>query len=134
VDLGLSTTSVSGTSGPADWDDVERQAEEFHAAPAGLMLRYGIDLPSAIVGPALSGAGLAFVSLKPRENGAGVVARCVNLTRERVAGTWTWPRYVKQAWLARLDETVLSELAVPDHHEVRFTAEPRAVVTVVVET
>ncbi|MSR05702.1 MAG: hypothetical protein EXR93_01325 [Gemmatimonadetes bacterium] len=135
LELAMSAATVNGHSGAAEWDAIEALAEEFHAAPAGLMLRYAIGLPEEIAGPELSGAGLSFLALKPREEGPGTVARCLNLTGDRVGGTWTWPRPITRAHLARLDETVITELVVSrDRRQVRFTAEPRAPVTVIIES
>src|SRR5207249_9990773 len=110
VELALSTVAVREESPPSEWEEVERLAEEFHAPSAGLMLRYGIDVPSSVAGPELEGAGLAFKSLKPREQGEGVVARCVNLTGLPVRGLWRWPSAVSRAFLARLDESVVEEI------------------------
>jgi len=85
-------------------------------------------------GPTLTGAGLAFKALKPRERGPGVVARCVNLTRSVVEGSWVWPTAVSRAFEARLDETPVCELGLEEGGcRVRFRAAPRATVTIVVE-
>ena len=116
------------------WAAVERAAEEFHAPLAGRMLRWGIAVPDAVSGPVLIGDGLAFKALKPRDDGPGVVVRCVNLTDQSCPGRWRWPRSVGRAFRARLDETVLAEIRLgADRRDVRFKAGPREVVTIVVE-
>jgi hypothetical protein len=57
------------------------------------------------------------------------------VTGETVQGTWTWPVPLKRAYRARLDETVLEEIALdPPRRVVRFSAAPREVVTIIVET
>jgi alpha-mannosidase len=98
------------------------------------MLRWGIAVPDAVAGPELSGDGLAFKALKPRDDGPGVVVRCVNLTDQPRAGRWRWPGPIARAFRARLDETVLAEIRLgADRREVRFKAGPREVVTIVVD-
>jgi len=135
AELALAPVSVTGTSGAEEWDAVERLAESFHAPLAGIMCRAGIELPPQVPGPTLEGLGLAFKALKPRDEGMGVVLRCVNLTRRTRHGRWMWPAPVSRAFRARLDETVESELRLSlDRRAVAFTAKPREVVTIVVET
>jgi hypothetical protein len=125
---------VSERSPGSVWDTIERAADEFHAPIAGAMNRAGIAIPIDVPGPRLEGQGLSFRTLKPRDEGEGIVARCVNLTRRRRAGRWTWPTPITRAYRARLDETVEGELPLsPDRRVVAFTANPREVVTVVVE-
>jgi len=135
AELALAPLGVTTSSGAEDWDAVERLAEAFHAPLAGYMCRAGIELPPQVPGPMLEGQGLAFKALKPRDEGMGVVLRCVNLTRRSRHGRWMWPAPVSRAYRARLDETVESELRLsPDRRVVAFTAKPREVVTIVVET
>ncbi len=134
AELAVCSETVGAGSPPKEWHRIERLAEEFHAPLTGLMLRSGIDVPSAIEGPALSGAGLAFTSLKPAEFGPGVVLRCVNLSDERTQGEWKFPFPLRRAVAARLDETALRELKTTRRGRgVPFVAEPREVVTIVVE-
>jgi alpha-mannosidase len=135
VELALAPVSATVGSGPDAWDAVEEVAEEFHAPLAGLMYRSGVEVPRAVAGPQLEGAGLAFRALKPRDDGPGVVLRCVNLTRRPQRGRWVWPVPVGRAYRARLDETVIAEIATRANRRViPFEAGPREVVTVVVET
>jgi len=134
VELALVPLAVDDRAGARAWDAVEAAADAFHAPLAGRMYRSGIDVPEVLEGPALSGAGLAFRALKPREHGAGIVLRCVNLTRRVRRGMWTFPGPVVRAFRARLDETVEAELPLsPDRRAVAFSAAPREIVTVVVE-
>jgi len=133
LDFGLAFQGIQEDQSPEEWDAIERLAEEFHAPPAGLMLRYGIDVPERIRGPELRGAGLAFKALKSAEAGEAVMVRCVNLTTKAVNGTWTWPDPVARAVRARLDETEIAELSVVNHgREIRFVAAAREVVTIIV--
>ncbi|MBI4501208.1 MAG: hypothetical protein HY700_08605 [Gemmatimonadetes bacterium] len=134
AEFGIVLRAVHQGSAAEEWGALEQLAEEFHAPCAGLMLRYGIDVPASVNGPELHGAGLAFKSLKPAESGTGVVLRCVNLTGQPVKGTWRWPTPIHQATLARLDETPIGDLSLsPDRRDIPFTARPREIVTIIVE-
>jgi hypothetical protein len=98
------------------------------------MLRYGIDVPQSIAGPELRGAGLAFTSCKPRENGTGLVLRCANLASSEVNGVWRLPKPAGRALRARLDETPTDEIPLAaGGREIPFKAGPRAVVTILIE-
>lgn len=135
VELAIAPVSVTPRSAARDWDAVEALADAFHAPLAGSMCRAGIEVPPRVPGPRLEGRGFAFKALKPRDEGPGVVLRCVNLTGRPQRGGWVWPAPVSRAYRARLDETVESELRLSaDRRVVAFTAKPREVVTVVVET
>lgn len=134
VELAVLTGGASEGDDPSAWAAVERAAEEFHAPLAGRMLRWGIDVPPRVAGPELVGDGLAFKGLKPREDGEGVVARCVNHADRPVEGAWRWPAPVSRAFRARLDETPVEELRLEgDRRQVPFRAAPREIVTIVVE-
>jgi alpha-mannosidase len=134
AELAVTTVSVGEAGTPAEWDELERLAEEFHAPLGGLMLPYGIDAPEVVQGPALSGDGLAFKAAKPSEDGTALVLRCVNLTDEPVSGSWTLAFEIDRAHRCRLDETRIRELAVSDEGDrVAFDAGPREVVTLLVE-
>ena len=82
-------------------------------------------------GVALEGIGLSFSSAKESESGEWLVRRCVNLLEKESAGSWRLGRAVKEAHLARLDETVLTPLSLKGD-TIPFLAPPRAVVTVLV--
>lgn len=123
---------VDGASG--DWAAMERLAEEFHAPLSGLMLPYGVAVPDAVEGPALSGDGLAFKAAKPSEDGAALVLRCVNLTQRSTAGSWSLPFEIERAWWARLDESRLRDVTpAGGERRIDFTAGPREVVTLLIE-
>jgi hypothetical protein len=133
--MAIAPLAVTPGSGPREWEALERMSEEFHAAPAAMMLRYGIDVPARVAGPVLEGAGLSFRALKPRERGEGVVVRCVNLSSREVRGSWTWARPIRRAFLARLDEAPVRRLPLSgNRRQVRFTAAPRAIVTLLIES
>jgi alpha-mannosidase len=135
VELAIAPVSVTPRSAARHWDAVEALADAFHVPLAGCMCRAGIEVPPRVPGPRLEGRGFAFKALKPRDEGPGVVLRCVNLTGRPQRGSWVWPGPVNRAYRARLDETVESELRLSaDRRIVAFTAKPREVVTVVVET
>lgn len=134
VAFALAPVAAEEGSGAAAWDAVEAAADEFHAPLAGRMLRWGIDVPDAVAGPELVGAGLAFKCLKPRDEGPGIVVRCVNLTDVEQVGAWHWPCPVARAWRARLDETVIEEVRLgAERRVVAFRAGPREIVTLLVE-
>jgi alpha-mannosidase len=134
AEFAVVANSVSEESAPGEWAELERLAEEFHAPLLGLMLPYGMNVPDVLEGPALSGDGLVLKTVKPSEDGRAIVLRCVNVTAERVRGSWTLPFEVDRAHRARLDETPGGEIAVAeDGHHISFEAAPREVVTVRVE-
>ncbi len=134
AELAVTTASVGEAGTPAEWDELERLAEEFHAPLGGLMLPYAINAPEAVHGPALSGEGLAFKAAKPSEDGTALVLRCINLTAEPVSGRWTLPFEIERAHRCRLDETRVRELTVSDEGDrIVFDAGPREVVTLLVE-
>jgi hypothetical protein len=134
AELAVALVGVREGDGPGAWAAVERAAEEFHAPLAARMLRWGVAVPDLVSGPELIGEGLAFKALKARDDGPGVVVRCVNLTDQPRPGRWRWPGPIARAFRARLDETVLAEIRLGrDRREVKFEAKPREVVTIVVE-
>jgi mannosylglycerate hydrolase len=134
VELALAPVAAQGGADGAAWDAVEAAADAFHAPLAGRMLRSGIDVPDRVGGPELIGSGLAFKTLKPRDQGAGVVLRCVNVTEVEQPGVWRWPDPIARAYRARLDETVLEELRLDAaRRAVAFTARPAEIVTIVIE-
>lgn len=110
-------------------DDVERAADDALLPLAGRTLRSALAVPAPVDGVELAGIGLAFSCLKESEDGAWIVARCVNLLDEPVEGTWRFGVPIREARYARLDETPLDPLAV-SADGVAFAAGPRAIVTV----
>jgi mannosylglycerate hydrolase len=118
-----------GPRDAATIDAVERAADDVLLPLAGTTLRAALSVPEPTRGVALEGAGLAFGALKPSEDGAWTVARCVNLTDDPVRGRWTFAFPVSEARLARLDETPLGALDV-EGESVAFDVGPRGVVTV----
>lgn len=133
AELALAPGGVVERSRAASWDAVEAAADGFHAPLGGRMYRSGIDVPEVVGGPTLTGSGLAFRALKPREDGDGIVLRCVNLTRRARRGVWTFPWPLTRAFRARLDETIEAELPLSSaRRRVEFRAGPREIVTVIV--
>lgn len=134
AEFAVASATVGPHSTALEWDRVERMAEEFHVPLAALMLRYGIDVPRAVEGPALTGSGLVFKALKPAEEGNALILRCVNVTAEPARGVWAFPFVVTRAHRARLDETRRDEIGISaDGREIAFEAGPREVVTIRVE-
>jgi hypothetical protein len=61
------------------------------------------------------------------------VLRCVNLVDREQQGRWMLPRPIREAKLARLDETPLTDIVIGGNQSVvEFTAAGRAVVTILV--
>lgn len=112
-------------------DAIERTADDFLVPITGVTLRSALRVPDHVVGPALVGAGLAFSTIKESEDGRWLVLRCVNLTNEPVAGAWRLPFTLEEARLSRLDETPGDPASV-EGQAVTFTADPRAIVTLLV--
>ena len=110
---------------------IERAAEDVLLPLAGGTLRSALRNPGAIHGLALEGDGLAFSCAKESEDGQWMVLRCGNLLDAPCAGAWRLGSPVRDAHVARLDETIV-EVAPTDGDRVRFTAGPRATVTVLV--
>jgi hypothetical protein len=110
---------------------IERAADDVLLPLRGATLRAALDVPAPTHGVRLDGEGLAFSACKESEDGRWMVLRCVNLTERDVPGRWRVGGDVREARLARLDETPLDPLAVADG-AVSFVAPARAVVTVLV--
>jgi alpha-mannosidase len=112
-------------------DEIERVADEVLLPLAGDTLRSALRIPANVSGVELVGAGLAFSTFKESEDGDWLVLRCYNLREDEVSGSWRLPFDVREARLARLDETPMGELSFSGG-DVRFKAGARAVVTVLV--
>ena len=107
---------------------VERAADDFLLPLRGYTLRSAMDITRRSRGVALEGDGLAFSACKESEDGRWTVLRCVNLLDRPVRGAWTLAG-VRDARLARLDETELAPIAVTDE-TIAFDAGARAIVTI----
>lgn len=111
-------------------DLIERTADDVLLPLTGATLRAAIDVHDS-AGFVLDGCGLAMSCAKEAANGEAVILRCVNLLDTPVLGAWRLPSMIREATLARLDETPLEALEVNDGI-IAFEALPRAVVTVLV--
>jgi alpha-mannosidase len=120
---------LHGPRSPATIHAVEMAADDALHPVRGSTLRSALVLTPPTSGLELWGEGLAFAAAKESEDGSSLVLRCTNLTDETVPGSWRLGFKRNAAWLARLDETPLEPLPLEDG-EVRFTAHPRAVVTI----
>lgn len=110
-------------------DLIERTADDVLLPLTGASLRSALRDPGSVSGIALDGAGLACSAIKTSADGTWLVLRCVNVTDVAQQGAWTLPRPVREARLARLDETPLAALST-DGGTIAFTAGPRSVVTI----
>jgi mannosylglycerate hydrolase len=122
---------LHGARSAATIDSIERVADDILLPLTGATLRSALTVPGAFEGISLEGEGLAFACAKESEDGQWLVLRCVNLLDEQRAGSWRLGVPVREAHIARLDETGISPAAV-DGDRVSFEARPRAVVTVLV--
>jgi alpha-mannosidase len=122
---------MHGPRTPAVIDEIERTADDVLLPLAGETLRSAIRIPPTIHGVELNGAGLALSAVKEAEEGDWMVLRCVNLLDQEVAGSWRLARPLREARLARLDETPVSPISVLGE-SVPFKAPKRGVVTILV--
>ena len=120
---------LHGPRDAATIDAIERAADDVLCPLVGTTLRSALHVPAPVRGPELHGVGLAFSAIKRSEDGQWLVLRCVNLRDESVDGAWRLPFDAGAARLARLDETIIGELATSDS-QVRFRAPPRGIVTI----
>jgi alpha-mannosidase len=112
-------------------DEIERTADDVLLPLAGTTLRSAINPRSEVSGVELAGEGLAFSTLKESENGEWLVLRCVNRRDEESHGVWRLPFVVREAHLARLDETLMAPL-MSAGADVPFTASPSGITTILV--
>jgi alpha-mannosidase len=112
-------------------DAIERAADDVLLPLAGTTLRSALGVAEPVSGVELFGAGLAFSTLKESEDGEWLVLRCVNVRDDEVEGRWGVPFEIAETRLARLDETIMSELAFSGR-EIPFLAAPRGIVTILV--
>jgi alpha-mannosidase len=120
---------LHGPRSAATIDEIEQAADDVLLPLVGETLRSALRVPEAREGITLQGAGLACSTIKESEDGESIVLRCVNLTDNEVRGAWKLPRALREAELARLDESPTGPVSVLDD-TVRFIAAPRAVVTI----
>jgi mannosylglycerate hydrolase len=109
---------------------VEQIADDVLHPLCGNTWRTAIQPPSSVAGAELTGDGLSWSTIKESEDGAWIVLRCVNVLDRDVTGSWHHPA-IREASLARLDETPLEGLPVRDG-VVDFVAPPRGIVTILV--
>jgi len=110
---------------------IEETCEDVLTPLTGSTLRSALHVAAPTLGAELIGRGLAFSTLKESEDGAGIIARCVNLLEHEVDGAWHFGFPIREALRARLDETPLESLP-HEHDRVTFRAGPREVVTIFV--
>ena len=122
---------LHGGRSSATVDLVERTADDVLLPLTGHTLRSALQAPPPVHGVILEGPGLALSCIKESEDGQWTVLRCVNLLQEDVAASWQLGGMIREARLARLDETPLTPLDVMGDR-VRFVAPPRGVVTILV--
>jgi alpha-mannosidase len=120
-----------GPRGANTIDEIERASDDVLLPLVGTTLRSAIDPLGEVEGVELTGAGLAFSAMKESEDGEWLVLRCVNLLDIETRGSWHLPYPVREAHLARLDETVMAALETFGA-EVPFVAGTHAITTIVV--
>ena len=122
---------LHGPRSPAVIDAIERVADDVLLPLTGETLRSVVRALPTVQGVALEGEGLSLGAIKESEDGEWVVLRCVNLLDQEVVGSWQLGGMLREARLARLDETPVTPLDVLGDR-VRFLAAARAVVTILV--
>ncbi len=99
----------------------------------GLWLRDAGALRPAPADVTLEGTGLVCSAVKPAQAGSGTVLRCYNATERQAAGAWRIADGVKSAHRVRADERESVALVLEQRgRTVRFIAEPREIVTILV--
>lgn len=113
-----------GRTLPRLWEDV-------FLPPRAVWLRQATALRPAPAGLELEGEGLVFSTLKPADSGSGIVVRCYNASDVATEGRWRFPWMVESTRRVRADEQgdPMDLPLDPDRRGVRFTAAPRAIVT-----
>ncbi|MBI3789795.1 MAG: hypothetical protein HY275_02820 [Gemmatimonadetes bacterium] len=111
---------------------VEAGCDELLHPLAGETRRHAMAPIAAGAGATLDGVGLAVSAITLARHDGWLVLRAVNLTSAPVRGAWSVGGAVREARLARLDETPGRTLRVARDGRVRFVAPPRAIVTVLV--
>jgi alpha-mannosidase len=110
--------------------------EDTFVPVSGHWIRDAGPLTPAPVDIALEGAGLVLSAVKPTQAGGpggGLVLRCYNATDARAAGAWRFGEGVKSAHRVRADERESLALVLENRgRTVRFVAEPREIVTILV--
>jgi alpha-mannosidase len=129
---GTLSLMLHGPRTPEVVDEIERAADDILVPLIGETLRSALHTPPPVHGAALEGRGLSFSCAKESDNGEWLVLRCVNLLEEQVKGSWRLGRTVREAHMARLDETPLTRLKTRDD-TISFVAPPRGVVTILVK-
>ena len=115
---------AAGTVLPELWEDV-------FLPPQAVWLRQATTLRPVDSEIRLEGAGLVFSSLKPAEEGDGLVLRCYNARSAAGEGRWRLDPQVVRAVRVRADETELGELPLEDGgRTIAFRAGPNEIVTV----
>ncbi|MGI9079127.1 MAG: hypothetical protein ACR2G6_17625, partial [Gemmatimonadaceae bacterium] len=111
--------------------EIERVADDVLLPLSGRTLRQALAIPPEVAGVTLEGEGLAFSTCKESEDAEWTVLRCVNLLEKEVRGLWRIGTAVREARIARLDETP-GEQASVTNGAIEFVAKPRDAVTIVV--
>lgn len=109
---------------------LERLWEAAFLPPSGRWLRDTPPLHVRSVSIELSGAGLVLSAVKPAEDGEGIVLRCWNSAEAPTRGTWRVVPAPTRATMMRADEERGDALTIDQDGSIRFTAGPRAMVTV----
>jgi alpha-mannosidase len=122
---------LHGASSAATIDQIERVADDILLPLTGATLRSALHEPGTAGGIELFGEGLAFAAVKQSEDGEWLALRCVNLTDEPREGAWRLGAEIREARIARLDETIVAP-AESTGGRVHFSARPREAVTLLV--
>jgi alpha-mannosidase len=117
---------AAGTVLPELWEDV-------FLPPQAVWLRQATPLRPAELDIRLEGGGLVFSSMKPAEEGDGLVLRCYNARPDATTGRWRLGRSAVRAVRVRADESMPEELSLEGGgRAVPFHAGPHEIVSVLV--
>ncbi|MDH3251508.1 MAG: hypothetical protein OEM41_01885, partial [Ignavibacteria bacterium] len=114
-----------------DWvERVNEEAERFHLPLFPVRRKNPGDLPLQGSYLSLSPDGLVFSACKIAEDGTDLIVRVYNPKKASLTGTIGCAVFgIREAHLARLDETILTRLEVRNGGTVQFDAPPSSIIT-----
>jgi alpha-mannosidase len=118
-----------GGDGSGWYELVNGEAERFHLQLLPVRRKNSGPLPLELAQLAVTPATLVMSACKMAEDGSGLIVRVYNPTEKEIRGNVQSHRKIREAHLARLDETILSPLEIQSGNRVGIVAPPGAVVT-----
>jgi len=121
----------------AEFDErslVNEESERFHLPLLPLRRKSTEGIPETESFLELSPPSLTLSAVKESEDGRYLVVRVYNSGNAAVEGHVQFAFHIVKAWESRLDEQPLRQVEVEGEHTVPVRVEPRALLTIVVET